>query len=361
MKKKRIVALFLSLLLLAGALPVFAATAGSAGDPLISLSYITDTYIPSMLNKAGVAITSAFAPLVSALSGGGESGDESSTEGGGELTAYLFTSNGSISLRTGGSVVLLSGTASLSIAEGAVVDVTNGVEAAGGSLTQNVRLLGAEDCEAVIQAAGAVLAVSGNVTVTGGVAAGNPFSDVRYSDWFYTDVSSAYGRGLVAGMTSHSYEPNGPLTLAQTVKLAACLRERYYTGGVTLENSTTGKWYQSYVDYARSNGILTGSYTEAEYDAAVSRALFVSIFYRALPAKEYSIINSVADGAVPDVALADSYAAEIYAFYRAGILIGNNALGSFFPDSGIRRSEAAAILTRMYDAGARKSITLPSP
>lgn len=49
---------------------------------------------------------------------------------------------------------------------------------------------------------------------------------------------------------------------------------------------------------------------------------------------------------------------EIYAFYRAGILDGSLADGSFLPDSGIKRSEVAAIIVRMFDTSERRSVTL---
>jgi hypothetical protein len=66
----------------------------------------------------------------------------------------------------------------------------------------------------------------------------------------------------------------------------------------------------------------------------------------------------VADNAIPDVKMGDKYADEIYEFYRAGILTGNDAAGTFAPDSNIKRSEVAAILIRMFDVSARQSVTL---
>jgi len=66
----------------------------------------------------------------------------------------------------------------------------------------------------------------------------------------------------------------------------------------------------------------------------------------------------VADNAIPDVKMNDAFADEIYTFYRAGILTGSDAKGTFHPDSSIKRSEVAAILIRMYDTTARQSVTL---
>ena len=66
----------------------------------------------------------------------------------------------------------------------------------------------------------------------------------------------------------------------------------------------------------------------------------------------------MADNAIPDVKATDKYAAEIYEFYCAGILTGSDAKGTFHSASTIKRSEAAGILLRMFEASARKGITL---
>ena len=91
-------------------------------------------------------------------------------------------------------------------------------------------------------------------------------------------------------------------------------------------------------------------------NAAITRAEFVHIFHGAEEA--YKAINTVADNAIPDVKATDKFAAEIYEFYRAGILTGSDAKGTFHVTSEIKRSEAAAILLRMFEASARKSITM---
>ena len=50
---------------------------------------------------------------------------------------------------------------------------------------------------------------------------------------------------------------------------------------------------------------------------------------------------------------------EIYTFYRAGILTGSDKNGTFYPTNDIKRNEVAAILSRMYDKTARKTVSLP--
>ena len=54
----------------------------------------------------------------------------------------------------------------------------------------------------------------------------------------------------------------------------------------------------------------------------------------------------------------DANAEAIYTFYRAGILTGSDGKGTFNPNSSIKRSEVAAILSRMFDSNVRQSVTL---
>ena len=109
--------------------------------------------------------------------------------------------------------------------------------------------------------------------------------------------------------------------------------------------------------YALEKGIIAEDMS-LQADKSITRRDFVKIFRASMPSSEFPVINEVSDGKIPDVAMNADGAAQIYDFYRAGILVGSDTLGTFNPDSNIVRSEVAAILTRMFDNTARKTITL---
>lgn len=185
-----------------------------------------------------------------------------------------------------------------------------------------------------------------------------PFTDVTTGDWFYDAVKGAWENGLINGVTATTYQPKGTLTVAEAIKLASALHQMIKDGKVTLTNGR-GYWYETYVNYGVREGILDESYQKLSYEQMtkpVSRSEFVHIFFKAV--SSYKTINSVADNSIPDVKTTDTYGDEIYTFYRAGILTGSDAAGTFHPASTIVRSEAAAILVRMYDASYRVNITL---
>ena len=182
-----------------------------------------------------------------------------------------------------------------------------------------------------------------------------PFYDVDANDWFYGAVKSAWENELIDGVTARYFKPDSTLTVAQAIKLAAALHQKQSVGFVTLQNGGT-HWYDNYVNYAVTNGLIESVYqskSAEDMNKAITRAEFVHILSKLLSTGAINTVNTI-----PDVKSGDAYADEIFAFYRAGILTGSDRLGTFHPESSLKRSEAAAILVRLYDATQRQYITL---
>ena len=180
------------------------------------------------------------------------------------------------------------------------------------------------------------------------------FTDVNESDWFYDNVRSVYEYNLMLGKGDHIFDPESGVTLAETITIAARLHAMYYIGADVFTASEP--WYQTYVDYAASVGIIEDVSDDLSVSAA--RGEFASILANAFPDSALPEINVVAYNGIPDVSLADSYGRDVYKLYRAGIIIGNDEIGTFTPQSEIRRSEVAAIVTRMVDPALRQSVQL---
>lgn len=340
--RKRILALALCLLLLCGG--VTASAAGSASDPLVSQSY-ADRWADGLVSDAAEGIDSA---LRSAFSGAsGQSGG---------MVLVTLGSGQSLSLSEGACLTLLSGSASVSIGSGALLNTTVGGEAVNGKVNPDQLYIVCENGRATVTASSASsLLVGGSYSRSANLS----FSDVSQNSWYGRYVYAAVDLGLIDGITDTTYGPDESFTLAQAIKIAACMHQLYHEGAVTLTNGSP--WYTTYVSYAVENGIAPASYgslSRQEYDSPISRRDYVRLFYNAMPASEYPQINSIADGAIPDVAVGSLGSEEIYTFYCAGILDGSLADGSFLPESSIRRSEVAAIIVRMFDDTERKSITL---
>lgn len=180
------------------------------------------------------------------------------------------------------------------------------------------------------------------------------FTDVKASDWFAPNVQRACEFGLMNGMGDGSFHPQGNLTVAQVVTIAARLHSTYYDTGYQF--TQTSPWYKTYTDYAVSHGLVQA---DTDFNAVCTRALFASILYGAVEAREFNVINDVPR--IPDIHKIDWYAPAVYGLYYAGVLQGNNAYGTFGPYTSITRAETAAILSRIVDKDQRVQFTLTTP
>lgn len=325
--------------------PASLAAAGDSSDPLVSVSYVLNGYLPGLMQRLDELIAAR--------------AQDSAPAG---LRHQAVSALGGVTLGEGAVVILLDGAARFSVERGTVVDATSGAEITGVALAAHHRYIVCEDSAVSVSVLqDSHLALSGTAGVRQGPGKVSPFSDVKHGAWYFDDVVSAHERGLVSGMTATTFEPQGTLTGAQAVKLAACMHQLYYDGAVTLQNSASGPWYRSYVDYALKNRII---YFElADYNAALTRLDFVKIFYRALPPGAYNEQNDIPDGAIPDVSIYDDGAEQVYAFYRAGILTGYTGTAgyadhAFGADTTVTRAEVATIMNRMFDADARAEFTI---
>ena len=183
------------------------------------------------------------------------------------------------------------------------------------------------------------------------------FTDVSESDWFAASVATAYRLGLMKGASETWFNAGGNVTIAETITLAVRLHSTYETGACELPSGSP--WYQPYVDYALEHQLIERTY--ADYQRPATRAEYAVIVGKAFPDEALRPINEVEDGAIPDVPMTRSYAQAVYRLYRAGILSGSDAKGTFNPDSNIRRSEVAALIARMADESQRREYSLAAP
>lgn len=198
---------------------------------------------------------------------------------------------------------------------------------------------------------------------------GTTFQDVAANMWYTDAVKQAYEYGLITGKSANAYEPEGDLTVAETITLAVKLHSYGTTGGYNIP-AGTNPWYNNIVNYAVQNGIITASEFMGQYDNKATREQVAHIFSKVFGEGMLPKINAVSS--LPDVKPSDKYASDIYELYEAGILSGSDSKGTFNPKSHITRAEIASIVMRMAlptqrvsldifnGVGAPKSDTFPS-
>lgn len=169
-----------------------------------------------------------------------------------------------------------------------------------------------------------------------------PFDDVPKTAWYYLDVRGAFYNHLINGKSETKFAPDDYMTNAEAVKLAACIHQLRNVDAVDFPKGIK-PWYKPYVDYAKTNNLISSDY---DWNQNINRAGYMQIFAQILTDGEASL-NNVPDNSIPDISMSHPNADAIYKLYRAGIVQGVDASGSCKPDTFIKRSEVAVILTRM--------------
>ncbi len=180
------------------------------------------------------------------------------------------------------------------------------------------------------------------------------FTDVKDGDWFKPYVDYASDKELVNGVADGVFSPNSSFTVAQCITIAARIHSSQFKEQIPA--AATEVWYDSYKQYCIDNGIITEGQFDS-FDRNITREEAVLVLIKAVKSDSLSAINEV--HGICDVAHDDDSLDEILTFYNAGILGGSDSVGSFLPDSDIKRSEVCAILCRLVNPDMRIKVELP--
>lgn len=185
------------------------------------------------------------------------------------------------------------------------------------------------------------------------LAAKAAFSDVPSNAWYAQDVAAAERSGILQGTGNGRFSPDGNLTLAQAITMAA--RTYAYERGETIPKTGGSTWYSDFLQYANDKGICAIGEFGAAYDNFCNRLTMAKLFARVVPESTATQRNDVTT--LPDVQSASENQA-VFTLYQLGILTGSDKYGTFHPYQYIKRSETAAILNRVLDPDTRKSFIL---
>lgn len=186
-------------------------------------------------------------------------------------------------------------------------------------------------------------------------AAGS-FRDVEQNAWYAKYLDTAVNSGLISGRGDGRFAPNDAITGAEAVKIAACLGQLLSEGYVSLTSGSP--WYAPFEDYALRHGILDVRLDQYLVDDAIVRAEVMDMICRAIPVSQRNEINSIPDGAIPDIYPFADYRDNVYTLYRMGIVAGADDYGSCLPENPISRAEVAALVARVIDSRLRVSFSL---
>lgn len=218
--------------------------AGSAGNPLISLNWLKNTWVPQTIGQAEEQIEEHMASLP--LSAAATAGEERRVKRGDGIT-----------VETGGSVVLLAGSMTGS-ALGTIVDVTKGTELrSGAALQTNHRYIAAEQTAGrfTVTSDTAVVRMMGEYRVTlSDQTDYNALADALKAMGIFQGTDAPYGSGYSLENTPTRVE-GLVLFLRLIGEEDAALR---YSNSAQISFADVPSWALPYVSYAYQKGYTKG-------------------------------------------------------------------------------------------------------
>ena len=336
-----------------------AALAGGAlalgnGDSLISLSYLTDTFLPSAQSQLeeiqNDAMQEAYDQAAAQLQGGtGTSGLYSA-----DFQSRTFSQGDTITLSTGSGLMIYGGTGELAHS-GAVIDVTDGTTVPSGTrLTAGHRYLVGEDTSAVftMDSGLAKVGVQGSFEKTESGEKAAPFTDVSRSDWYSSAVDYVYFQQLFSGTGDGLFSPMASMDRAMIVtvfyNMAGAPQGEMDASTAVFSDVPAGQWYAPYVSWAADQGVTAGTGEDTfSPEQAVTRREAVALLYSfgtnylGLELTERADLTPYEDAAA-----VASWGGEAVAWaVGAGLLSSSDAdLMLLSPDESATRAQVAVML-----------------
>lgn len=172
-----------------------------------------------------------------------------------------------------------------------------------------------------------------------------PFSDVPEKSWYYTYVSELYTSGIIGGMTSTSFVPNGTVSVGQALKLILL------SAGYPEKAPTSSHWASGYLSFATQNNLIPSSLPQ-NLDSPISRVQIAEAAVQVFGLTRKETTRSPFN---------DTTNAAALILYDHGIITGvqSGNVILFNPDSNITRAEMSTIIWRLYEM--QKSDTPETP
>ena len=344
------VALAIASLLLISTATISAASPGTIADPLISLSYLEGAFEESLLDFASQAVDTALGISLGRLDAIYKKYIGYSFAP--RFIQLSFSEGDFIELTTGSSFILLEGSAALSSinAEGTVVNISSGAEAAQGTeLALYQRYFCAENTTAQITVATASVGQVDGYYLTDGKTpkAPLPFIDIPEGIWYYAAVEFVYGEGLYSGTSANTFSPDVSMTRGMFVTVLHRLDGLSATGegGMFSDVRDPSQYYYDAVTWANASGIVTG-YEDGTFrpnDSITREQMAVTMHRYATYKGRNMYSDSGLFDAFPDKDEVSQYAVDALRWAATWNVI-NGSDGKILPQNTATRAQVAQIV-----------------
>ena len=186
-----------------------------------------------------------------------------------------------------------------------------------------------------------------------------PFTDVKDTDWFASNVQYVYDNGLMNGTTTTTFEPESNLTRAQTAMVLwriAGSPNSDNVGKTPFTDVPAGSWYTAAVNWCSENKIVNGIGDGLfAPDDQITREQIVTILYRFAKFRGLDV-GDTTDLAkkFTDAARVSDYAKEALSWAVAVGIINGMPDNTIAPQNSATRAEVATIIMRFIRTAAGK-------
>ncbi len=178
----------------------------------------------------------------------------------------------------------------------------------------------------------------------------NGFQDISLDSWYHSAVDYAVSEGLFQGISETEFAPEQPMTRAMMVTVLWRYSGGAAEGNPPFSDVPEDSWYTEAVAWAYENGIVTGVETDLfDPEGEITREQMATILYRFAAGKELDVSNTAALEHFGDAVQVSAYAKEALCWtYAEGIITGSDEDGTLWllPGDSATRAQVAAILMR---------------
>ena len=180
------------------------------------------------------------------------------------------------------------------------------------------------------------------------VSAMGSFQDVPEGKWYTEAVEYVTQHGLMNGVGSGEFNPDGNVTRAMFVTVLARMAKAETDDSVVVfDDVPAGRWYTGAVAWAKENGIVNGlSSTCFGPTDSITRQDMCTIFARFVEKMGYDLPEGESK-TFSDRSKIASYAKDAVAFCARVGLVNGFKDGSFRPKGLTTRAQVATIITRL--------------
>ena len=170
------------------------------------------------------------------------------------------------------------------------------------------------------------------------------FTDVSKDAWYYDVIKKIVDKGLMNGMSDTSFAPDLEVTRAMFVTiLYRAAGAPQVEAAANFADVAADQYYANAVAWAAANGIVNGvSEIEFAPNNDITREQMATILYR-----YNKKAAEAAEVAYTDKDSISEYAMEAVAWAKAAGIMQGNADGTFAPVRNASRAEAAAVFARL--------------